>query len=76
MYSNFNIQMCCYFLLEIESIVSVKDESLLGFLDKGTFQGECGGVKFCKILRGVANKWGSNRFSFFWEGGGDLGKKG
>ena len=69
--------MCCYFLLEIKSIVSVKDESLLGFLDKGTFQGGCGGVKFSKILRGVANNWGLTDLVFFGGGeGGDLGKKG
>ena len=64
------------FLLEIKSIVSVKDKSLLGFLDKGTFQGGGGGVKFSKILRGVANKWGGLTDLGFFLVGGDLGKKG
>ena len=54
----------------------MKDKSLLGFLDKGTFQGGGGGVKFSKILRGVANKWGGLTDLGFFLVGGDLGKKG
>ena len=65
--------MCSYLMLEI-IFCFFKNESFL-FLDEDPFQGE--GLKFSKILRGVAHKGrgGWQIQNFFW-GGRGLGKKG
>ena len=51
-YSCFNIQMCSYLVLKIKSFVSLKNKTFL-FWTRVHFKG---GVKFSKILRGVAHK--------------------
>ena len=59
--------MCSYLMLEI-IFCFFKNESFL-FLDEDPFQGE--GLKFSKILRGVAHKGrGVGRFRIFLGGEG------
>ena len=66
--------MCSYFSFGNKIFCFFK-KRVFAFLNEGRFQGGGGGVKFCKILRGVAHKGGggSDRLDFF---GGDLGKEG
>ena len=56
--------MCSYLMLEIKCFVTLKNESFL-FWAWVHFKG---GVKFSKILRGVAHKGGGGAdiFRIFW----------
>ena len=66
------LKMVLISLLEIKSFVSLKNESLL-FWTRVHFR--VGGVKFSKILRGVAHKGGGLTDLEFFFGGG-VRKKG
>ena len=63
--------MCSFLMLEIKSYVSLKNESFpfFFFFGRGYISRE-GGVKFSKILRGVAHKGGGalTDLDFFWGG--------
>ena len=65
--------MCSYFIVG-NKIFGFFKKQVFAFLDEGTFQGE-EGVKFSKILRGVAHKGGGGLTDLNFLGGG-LGKKG